>query len=150
MARSVRSDSPPRAASYSYSATKDPERIKRQHERCGEFNDLSGFVRAGTYSDQAVKSASRRPGLGRLIADAAAKRVDIVVVEDLHQLSRRPLRLLLVLQQLAREGCEVRAVYQDGGSLSCASTSAIATLCSAIVMPMKVARERHRGRADIP
>ena len=81
-----------RAAIYArYSSDKQNERsIDDQVAFCRELGARAGYVVIGTYSDRAASAASvlRRPGWQSLMHDAAARRFDVVLIEDLDRCFR--------------------------------------------------------------
>lgn len=59
------------------------------------------------YADVGVAGRKDRPGLCRLLADAATGHFDVVVVDDLDRLDTDPVRLAAVLDRLATAGVAV-------------------------------------------
>jgi site-specific DNA recombinase len=63
--------------------------IDDQLRICAEWAAKQGWVVARSYTDQALSGASLiRPGIQKLLQDAAAGKVDIIVTEALDRLSR--------------------------------------------------------------
>jgi site-specific DNA recombinase len=64
--------------------------IEDQIEVCRRYAEAQGWTVVGTYKDAAISGASRfRPGLQKLIADAAGRRFDVVICEAIDRLGRR-------------------------------------------------------------
>jgi site-specific DNA recombinase len=66
------------------------ESIEDQFEVCRRYIVRMGWTLTGTYDDAAISGSSRfRPGFQRLLADAEARRFDVVVCEAVDRLSRK-------------------------------------------------------------
>ena len=66
-------------ARYSTDLQRDAS-IEDQHRLCREHAERQGWTVVDSYSDRAISGASMlRPGLQKLIADAARGRFDVVV-----------------------------------------------------------------------
>jgi site-specific DNA recombinase len=66
------------------------ESIEDQQEVCRRYITQNGWTLTGTYDDAAISGSARfRPGFQRLLADAEARRFDIVVCEAIDRLSRK-------------------------------------------------------------
>ena len=67
-----------------------PESIADQIEVCRRYAAQQGWLVVATYDDPALSGGSRfRPGFQRLLADAEAGRLDIVLCEGIERLSRK-------------------------------------------------------------
>ena len=63
--------------------------IGDQQRMCEEYVAKEGWLLADRYSDQAISGASLiRPGIQKLLQDAAAGKFDIIVTESLDRISR--------------------------------------------------------------
>ncbi len=66
------------------------ESIEDQFEVCRRYIARMGWTLTQTYDDAAISGTSRfRPGFQRLLADAEARRFDVVVCEAVDRLSRK-------------------------------------------------------------
>jgi hypothetical protein len=64
--------------------------LEDQIEICRRYAERHGWRTVATYTDAALSGASRfRPGYQQMVADAEAKRFDIIVVEALDRLGRK-------------------------------------------------------------
>ncbi|RNL84875.1 recombinase [Halostreptopolyspora alba] len=81
-----------RAATYARVSTEEQTRgygIETQIEGCAEYIDRKGWTPAQTYIDEGVSgSLTSRPALDRLLADAEAGRIDVVVVHKYNRIGR--------------------------------------------------------------
>ncbi len=91
-------------------------RVSRdEQDSVNQLNQLQGFA-AGlgqvvrTYDDCATGKNGDRPEFRRMLADAAARRFDLVVFWALDRLTREgPLKTLLYLEQLASSGVRFKS-----------------------------------------
>jgi DNA invertase Pin-like site-specific DNA recombinase len=84
-----------RAAIYCRTSTAKPKSsIARQMANIRPYAERQGYVLSDelTYTDEgSADELAQRPGLQRLLADAAAGRFDVVVVDEVSRLSRQTL-----------------------------------------------------------
>ena len=81
-----------------------------------------GWVMAGEYLDEGVSGAQDyRPGLDRLLADAQASRLDLVVVWRLDRLGRSLQHLLKLLDELTSYGVGFTSLRDPGIDTTTAS-----------------------------
>ncbi len=68
----------------------DNRSITDQVSLARKYAETRGFKTAGVYEDAAISGASvvNRPGLQRLLGDAGAGKLDVLVTESLDRLSR--------------------------------------------------------------
>ncbi len=87
--------------------------LDTQRERCQAFVAGQGWSAAEVYTDEGVSGAkSSRPALNRLMADAAAGRIDVVVVLKADRFSRNLGHLFTSLDALAAHGVAFRSVTE--------------------------------------
>ena len=85
--------------------------IEDQIEICRRYIDRQGWTLARTYQDRALSGASdQRPGYQQMLADAAAKRFDVVVTEALDRLGRRLSDVARLYDHLEFQGVRLHAV----------------------------------------
>jgi DNA invertase Pin-like site-specific DNA recombinase len=103
-----------RVATYTRVAALDrrrPSNLERRQRRLVTYiSSRTGWCHTGTYCDVGEGYALDRPGLSRLLADAAAGSFDLVLIDDATQLgpnrrSRRP-----ILDRLAGAGIRVHSL----------------------------------------
>jgi DNA invertase Pin-like site-specific DNA recombinase len=85
-----------------------------------------GCVVVAAYADVGETWRLHRPGLGWLLADAAARRFDALVVEDVEQLAEEPAQLRALLAQFAAVGVVVRPLTTAVRRSSAAGWAAVA------------------------
>jgi site-specific DNA recombinase len=110
--------SPLRCAVYArYSSDRQsPASIEDQVRKCSEFAERHGWqiLDGHIYSDAAISGAtSERAGLKRLMAAAAAKSFDVVLVDDSSRLSRKLADALNLAEQLRFAG--IRLIFCSQG-----------------------------------
>jgi len=76
-----------------------------QREELEQYIQARGWTLAGTYEDTMSGAKSARPGLNRLLNDAAARRFDAVIVWKLDRFGRSLVDCLSHVQTLERHGC---------------------------------------------
>jgi DNA invertase Pin-like site-specific DNA recombinase len=82
----------PRVAVYARYSTENQRAasITDQVEICRRYAERQGWTVAEVYDDAAISGASsRRPGFQRLLADAEAGRIDVVICEAIDRLGRK-------------------------------------------------------------
>lgn len=72
----------------------DNRSITDQVSMARKYAETRGFAQSGVYEDAASSGASliNRPGLQRLLADAATQKFNVLVTESLDRLSRSQAR----------------------------------------------------------
>lgn len=90
-------------------ATKELDR--RRDRLLATVAHWPGCVIVASYADAGDPRSTHRPGLAALLADTAAQRFDVVVVESLDQLAGDPATLRAVLWQLGAIGVWVPPTY---------------------------------------
>jgi DNA invertase Pin-like site-specific DNA recombinase len=79
--------------------------IEDQIEICRRYAEREDWDIVGRYTDAAISGASRfRPGIQKLIADAAERRFDVVICEAIDRLGRRLADTADLQDQLAFQG----------------------------------------------
>lgn len=99
-----------RAVSYTRLASVDRRGrnlARRQSFLAEAVSRRPGWALLAGYADVGVAGRMDRPGLARLLADAAAGRFEMVVVDDLDRIDTDPARRQVVLNRLARAGVGV-------------------------------------------
>lgn len=85
-----------------------------QLQACRSFAAARGWSIAGEYVENAVSGAtSRRPQLDRLLADARARRIDVVAVVKLDRLGRSLAHLIGLLNEFRELGVDFVAISQS-------------------------------------
>ncbi len=89
---------PQRAAIYariSLDATGEEAGVRRQLDSCRAYIVSRGWTPAGEYVDNSVSATSEkeRPEYTRMLEDAAAERMDIVIAWKMDRISRQPIEL---------------------------------------------------------
>jgi site-specific DNA recombinase len=85
--------------------------IEDQIEICRRYIDRQGWTLACTYQDRALSGASdQRPAYQEMLADAGAKRFDVVVTEALDRLGRRLSDVARLHDHLEFKGVMLHAV----------------------------------------
>ena len=91
--------------------------LQAQEDKCRQYislHDHEGWVYAETYSDAGISGGTtNRPQLQRMLADATAGRINLIVVYKLDRLSRTQLDLLDMLDKLSGWGVEVASVSEQ-------------------------------------
>ncbi len=110
-----------RAAIYCRVSTDDQAEhgtsLNDQQSRAGAYCDREGWAVAGLFVDDGVSGATTdRPELNRLLADAARRTFDRVVVTDPDRLSRDLVDGLVIERKLAAFGVEVVYLVQPSMS----------------------------------
>jgi len=83
----------------------DTQTTQNQRRELEAFCDRQGWQIAGLYDDSGISGAKAdRPGLDRMMKDAAAGRIGVVVVWKIDRLARSVVHLLQVLQSLQSAG----------------------------------------------
>jgi DNA invertase Pin-like site-specific DNA recombinase len=88
---STETNSAPRVALYSRvsSDLQSAASLDDQLRICAEWAAKQGLLVVGSYTDQALSGASLiRPGIQKLLQDAAAGKFDVILTESLDRLSR--------------------------------------------------------------
>ena len=89
--------------------------IADQVEVCRRYIDRQGWRLVDRYEDAALSGGSRfRPGFARLLADAEAKRFDVVICEAVDRLGRKLADVADLLDRLSFYGI---ALHTTGGGL---------------------------------
>ena len=85
--------------------------IEDQVEVCRRYAERQGWTVADTYEDRAVSGASMlaRPGFQRMLADAEARKFDIIVCEAIDRLGRRLADVADVYDRLSFRGIQIHA-----------------------------------------
>ncbi len=81
----------------------DNRSITDQVSMARKYADMRGFVLAGVFEDAAISGASliNRPGLQRLLVDAAAQKFNVLVTESLDRLSRSQADIAALYERLS-------------------------------------------------
>ena len=112
---------PRRGGLYARCSTTDQTLDAQLHE-LRQAAQQRGWVVAGEYLDEGVSGAQdARPGLGRLLADAQAGRLDLVVVWRLDRLGRSLQHLLKLLDELTSFGVGFTSLRDPGIDTTTAS-----------------------------
>lgn len=103
-----------RAAIYARfsSDLQDARSITDQVALARKYVDARAFSYAGAYEDAGISGASviNRPGLQRLLADAAAARIDVLVTESLDRLSRNQADIAALYERLSFLGVRIETL----------------------------------------
>ncbi len=103
-----------RAAIYARfsSDLQDARSITDQVSMARKYADTRGFGMMGVYEDAAISGASviNRPGLQRLMADAAAGKVQVLVTESLDRLSRSQADIAALYERLNFLGVRIETL----------------------------------------
>ena len=83
-----------------------------QREELEQYIQVRGWTLVQTYEDTMSGAKSARPGLNRLLADAAARRFDAVIVWKLDRFGRSLVDCLSHIQTLERHGVRFLAITQ--------------------------------------
>jgi site-specific DNA recombinase len=104
-----------------------------------------GLTIVTTYEDRAMSGAStaQRHGLMNLLADAAAGRFKVLVVESLDRLSRDQADMATLYKRLRFHGIEVREVH---GGIATPMNAAVRGLMGTLFL-VDLAAKTHRGMA---
>jgi DNA invertase Pin-like site-specific DNA recombinase len=81
--------------------------VKRQEHNCRRLAEAQGWHVADLYVDNdtsASKEVTKRPEFDRLVADVAARRVDVVLVQNQERLVRTPDELEQLMRALRKAG----------------------------------------------
>ena len=83
-----------------------------QVEVCRRYIERQGWTVTGTYDDAAISGASSRlrPGFQRLLAEAEARRFDVVVCEAIDRLGRKLADVADLYDRLSFAGVQIHAV----------------------------------------
>ncbi len=91
--------------------------IEDQLRMCQERAAKEGWLVAGSYTDQAISGASLiRPGIQKLLQDAAAGKIDIILTESLDRVSRDQEDIAHVYKRMRFHG--VRIVTLSEGEVN--------------------------------
>lgn len=83
----------------------DSQTTQNQRRELEAYCERQGWKVAGAYDDSGISGAKAdRPALNRLLNDAAAGKIGVVVVWKIDRLARSVVHLLQVLQQLQAAG----------------------------------------------
>lgn len=119
-----------RVATYTRVARLHGRRVtnlaRRQERLHTALSRMPGCVMVAAYGDIGEAWRLERPGLARLLADGAARRFDVLVVEDLGQLASGPGQLHGLLGQLAAAGVVVRPLAGGARRRSALAWAAVA------------------------
>ena len=103
-----------RAAIYARfsSELQDARSITDQVALARKYLETRGLKAAGTYEDAGISGASviNRPGLQRLLADAAAAKIDVLVTESLDRLSRSQADIAALYERLCFLGVRIETL----------------------------------------
>ncbi len=135
-----------RVVSYTRLPSVDRRGRALAHRRAWLGGAVAGWpecVLLAGYADVGVAGRADRPGLARLLGDAASSRFDAVVVNDLDRLDTDPRRLDVVLGRLAADDVAVWPLLGAGRrpagwrsrSLSCSAADPTAHFSSAQGLP---------------
>lgn len=121
------------AAIYArYSSDLQSDRsIEDQIELAKSYAAREGLIVTAFYEDRALSGSSLqgRPGLARLLRDAAERLFTHVIVESLDRLSRDQADLATLYKRLTFLGIEIREVH--GGKATPQSLSTLKPWCNA-------------------
>jgi DNA invertase Pin-like site-specific DNA recombinase len=92
------------------------EDFKRQEQACRAYAERHGYKVAATYSDHASGLSSDRPGLEAMLEHLASPRPvgSVVIVSGISVLGRSPAVLASVKSKIAKAGCFVTTIAEDG------------------------------------
>src|SRR5215831_11915818 len=83
-----------------------------QWQELEQYIQARGWTLTETYEDQMSGAKSARPGLNRLLADAAARKFDVVLTWKLDRFGRSLVDCLSHIQTLERHGVRFLAITQ--------------------------------------
>ena len=94
------------------SELQDARSIADQIGQARKYCEARGLEAVGTYEDAAISGAStlNRSGLQRMIADATARRFDIIVTESLDRLSRSQADIATLYEKLVFLGVRIETL----------------------------------------
>lgn len=94
------------------SELQDNRSITDQVSLARKYAETRGFALAGVYEDAAISGASliNRPGLQRLLADAAAQKFAVLVTESLDRLSRSQADIAALYERLCFLGVRIETL----------------------------------------
>jgi DNA invertase Pin-like site-specific DNA recombinase len=133
-----------RAVTYSrYSSDQqNPRSATDQTRLCRTHAEAHGWRGVESYEDLAVSGASRfRPAFQRLVADARARRFDIVVCEALDRLARKLADIAELFDQLSFLGLQIHTVQQ--GPITAMHIGLLGTMSQLCLSDLKA--KTHRG-----
>ncbi|NJO56721.1 MAG: recombinase family protein, partial [Rhodospirillales bacterium] len=103
-----------RAAIYARfsSDLQDERSIADQIHLARKYAETRGLAVVGVYQDAAISGAStiNRPGLHRVLADAAAAKLDVIVTESLDRLSRSQADIAALYETLTFNGVRIETL----------------------------------------
>jgi site-specific DNA recombinase len=90
----------------------DNRSITDQVSLARKYGETRGFALAGVYEDAAISGASliNRPGLQRLLVDAAAQKFNVLVTESLDRLSRSQADIAALYERLCFLGVRIETL----------------------------------------
>lgn len=90
----------------------DIRSITDQVNLARRYSETRGLTTVGTYEDAGISGASmaNRPGLQRLLSDAAARHFDVVVTESLDRLSRSQADIAMLYERLTFLGVRIETL----------------------------------------
>ncbi len=118
-----------RAAIYArYSSDRQSDRsIEDQVRLCRERAEAMGWAVVAVHADYAISGALRdRPGLNKLLADVAAERLDVVIVEDIDRISRDQEHMAGIRKRLTFAGVALHTLSGETSKIEVAFKSLIA------------------------
>lgn len=121
-----------RAATYTRVAFLDSRGVtnldRRQSRLVQALSRQPGWSHIAGYTDVAPVRRAHPPGLGRLLADARAGLLDVVVVEDLRALATGPTQRRALLTELGASGVRL-CPLTDGRGRRRSVSSLVALAC---------------------
>lgn len=92
--------------------------IPTQIRLINDYAERQGWPTPTLYEDRAVSAytddLAHRPAFARLVADAEAGNVDVLLVTDLDRLARNTSLALIVADRLTKVGCRIVSLNQGG------------------------------------
>lgn len=86
-----------------------------QFEHCGEYIKAKGYELIGSYSHTGTGSNTNNPVMDELRADAAAGKIDVVVVFDISRISRNAHAVRAFMDEMQMFGVTVESVKEPRG-----------------------------------
>lgn len=117
--------------------------LATQADRCRAYADAQGWHVTGVYSDEGVSGAKAdRPALDRLLADARAGRLDVVLVLKADRFSRNIGHLHTTVDALTTQGVGFRSVTEQFDTTSTSGRAMLGMLSTFAQMERDLIRER--------
>lgn len=102
-----------RVAAYARVSTSSDEQLTSFENQVAHYSELIAshrdWVPVGVYSDEGISGLStrRREGLNRLLADARAGRIDLILTKSISRFARNTVDTLTIIRELKDRGIEI-------------------------------------------